>query len=172
MPLPDGTPHADGGRLRDQKGIAYEDKQKGVWLGFLFHDLSACDDGDYTIGCSSKNMLFTLYEQSWMAPLQGKTRAFMCILCEDKPADTLLTYYIKYYSHVSLNAVKDWVLDWEDAQSEYPKYYTVKPDTTTGTFSVDSDPVDFTRERRQFTVQPQGGTVNPEESITISWKNG
>lgn len=130
------APHADGGRLRDQKGIAYEDKQKGVWLGFLFHDLSACGDGDYTIGCSSKNMLFTLYEQSWTAPLQGKTRAFMCILCGDKPADTLLTHYIKYYSHVSLNAVKDWVLDWEDDQSEYPKYYTVKPDTTTVTFFV------------------------------------
>lgn len=128
------APHADGGRLRDQKGVAYEDRQKGVWLGFLFHDLAACDDGDYTIGCSSKNMRFSLYEVRWVAPLQGKTRAFMCILCADKPADALLTHYIKYYSHVCLDKVKDWVLDWEDEQNEYPKYYTVKPNTTTGTF--------------------------------------
>ena len=130
------APHADGGRLRDQKGVAYEDRQKGVWLGFLFHDLAACNDGDYTIGCSSKNMLFSLYEDCWVAPLQGKTRAFMCILCADKPADALLTHYIKYYSHVCLDKVKDWVLDWEDDQNEYPKYYTVKPETTTGTFFV------------------------------------
>ncbi len=130
------APHADGGRLRDQKGVAYEDRQKGVWLGFLLHDLSACDDGDYTIGCSSKNMRFSLYEARWVAPLQGKTRAFMCILCADKPADALLTHYIKYYSHVCLDKVKDWVLDWEDDQNEYPKYYTVKPETTTETFFV------------------------------------
>lgn len=130
------APHADGGRLRDQKGVAYEDRQKGVWLGFLFHDLAACDDGDYTIGCSSKNMLFSLYEDCWVAPLQGKTRAFMCILCADKPVDSLLTHYIKYYSHVSLNSVKDWVLAWEDEQNEYPKYYTAKSETTTGTFFV------------------------------------
>lgn len=128
------APHADGGRLRDQKGVAYEDRKKGVWLGFLFHDLEACNDGDYTIGCSSKNMLFSLYEDRWVAPLQGQTRAFMCILCADKPADSLLTHYIKYYSHVHLDNVKDWVLDWEDDQNEYPKYYTVKPETTTGTF--------------------------------------
>lgn len=128
------APHADGGRLRDQKGVAYDDKQKGVWLGFLFHDLSACDDGDYTIGCSSKNMCFSLYEGRWIAPLQGKTRAFMCILCADKPASALLSLYIKYYSHVSLNSVKDWVLQWEDDQNEYPKYYTVNPETVTGTF--------------------------------------
>ena len=130
------APHADGGRLRDQKGVAYEDRQKGEWLGFLFHDLPTCDDGDYTICNSSKNMRFILYEDKWTAPLQGKTRAFMCILCADKPADTLLTHYIKYYSHVSLNSVKDWALYWEDDQNEYPKYYNVKPDTTTGTFFV------------------------------------
>ncbi|MBQ6551148.1 MAG: leucine-rich repeat protein [Lachnospiraceae bacterium] len=45
-------------------------------------------------------------------------------------------------------------------------YYTV----STWTYYIDSNAIDFTRERRQFTEQPQGGTVNPEGSITISWK--
>ena len=59
------APHADGGRLRDQKGVAYEDRQKGVWLGFLFHDLSAWLLIPRFIGLRRRGLYNRLFEQEY-----------------------------------------------------------------------------------------------------------
>lgn len=110
--------------IYDQRYVAYIDKE--FWSGFLFHDLENYDDGQYAIWGSRYNLAFRMYESEIVAPIENGKRAFMHVLCNDKAPESLNTHYLKYYSYVSLDKVKDWTLSWEDEQSEYPKYYRLQ----------------------------------------------
>lgn len=114
--------------IYDQRYVAYLGKE--FWSGFLFHDLEYYDDGQYAIGGSRYNLAFRMYEEKIVAPIENGKRAFMHILCKDKAPNSLNNHYLKYYSYVSLDKVKDWVLDWEDDKTKYPKYFHVEKSST------------------------------------------
>lgn len=109
----------------DQRYVAYIDKEKECWTGLLLHDLEYYDDGKYAIWGSNYALAFILKPEKWIAPITEGKRAFMNVFCVDKTPETLGTLYLRYYSLMHLDKVKDWVLDWEDNKNEYPKYFRV-----------------------------------------------
>lgn len=113
---------------------AYADKAGGLWSGILLHDLKNCDDGEYAVWGSSDTLAFSMYtDRAEGAVVNGK-RAFMHVVCGDRPPEALGTHYMRWYSVASLNKVKDYVLEWEDDRAEYPRYYRVARDTKWGGF--------------------------------------
>ncbi len=111
----------------DQRYVSYV--QGNFALGLLLHDLKAFDDGEYAIWGSRNKLSFRLFKNRVEAPVAKGKRAFMLTFMQDKPLDYIATHYLRYYSMVSLNDVKDWVLSWEDDKSQYPKYYRVTENT-------------------------------------------
>ena len=115
----------------DQRYVAYIDKERNCWTGLLLHDLEWYDDGQYAIWGSSNKLAFSLYTDKYVAPILEGKRAFINVFCADKEVESLGNLYLRYFSLISLNKVKDWILDWEDNQDEYPKYFAVKDDRLT-----------------------------------------
>ena len=113
----------------DQKHVAFLDKKSGFWAGLLLHDIEHFHDGNYEIWGSRDTLAIALHPHGTSAPLQDGMRAYMLILCDDKPVEAIMEHYRKYYSHACLDCVKDWVLSWEDDRDEYPKYYRIERDT-------------------------------------------
>ena len=118
----------------DQRYAAYIDGRSGFWSGILLHDLSGCDDGRYAVWGSAGDLAFSLYENRMEAPVRTGKRAFLHIFCGDRPPAALGSHYFRYYSILSLDKVKDYVLEWEDDKSEYPKYFRPGERTKWGGF--------------------------------------
>ena len=108
----------------DQQFVSYV-ADDNVWNALLLHDKRACDDGEYRIWCAGKKLAFSLYVDKCVAPIDQGKRAHMLIVESARPIKEVDEHYKRYYSHISLDKVKDWVLEWEDSQSDYPKYYDV-----------------------------------------------
>ena len=53
---------------------------------------------------------------------------------KDRSVTALRSHYLRYFSIVSLNKVKDYVLEWEDDKNSYPKYFCVQRNTKRGGF--------------------------------------
>ncbi len=53
---------------------------------------------------------------------------------KDRSVTALRSHYLRYFSIVSLNKVKDYVLEWEDDKNSYPKYFCVQRNTKWGGF--------------------------------------
>lgn len=109
----------------DQRYVAYVDGE-GFFSGILLHDLKNYDDEEYAIWSSRDALAFALYEDKIVGGIKSGKRAFMHVLCGDKKAESLGKLYLRYYSIVSLDKVKDYVLEWEDDQNDYPKYFSVE----------------------------------------------
>ena len=114
--------------MQDQRYVGFIEKDK-LWSGFLFHDLSNFDDKQYRIWGSGYTLAFHMFPDCIKAPIANGKRAFMHILCNDKKVETLGNHYLKYYSHVSLDNIKDWILDWEDDKHSYPKYFQIEDES-------------------------------------------
>lgn len=121
----------------DRPLIAYTEKGKTEWLGILLHDYKHFDDEEYAIWGSHDTLALVPYENKLEGEIRCGKRAFMQILCEDRPVGEISTYYARYYSAANLDKVKDYVLDWEDDKNEYPKYFSVKKDLRWGGFYGD-----------------------------------
>ena len=113
---------------------AYQSKKENFWLGLLLHDLKNIDDGEYAVWGSRNSLAFDLYEERIEGKIVNGKRAFMLIFCQDRPLSALTEHYMRYYSIVSLNKVKDYVLEWEDDKKDYPKYFKVNRETHWGGF--------------------------------------
>ena len=113
---------------------SYLNENNGFWAGILLHDLKNIDDGTYAVGGSRDALAFRLYEDRIEGSIANGKRACMLIFCSDKPASALTEHYMRYYSILSLNKVKDYVLSWEDDKNSYPKYFRVKKYTRWGGF--------------------------------------
>lgn len=118
----------------DVRCAAYEDKHRGLWSGILLHDLKNFDDGRYAIWGSRQTLSFDLYEDKIKGRIASGKRAFMHIFCKDRSVTALRSHYLRYFSIVSLNKVKDYVLEWEDDKNSYPKYFCVQRNTKWGGF--------------------------------------
>lgn len=108
----------------DQQYVSYIAKDNS-WTALLLHDKRACDDEEYRIWCAGKKLAFSLYVDKIVAPIDQGKRAHMLIVDSTRDVKQVGSHYKRYYSHVSLDKVKDWVLKWDDSQSNYPKYYSV-----------------------------------------------
>lgn len=118
----------------DQRYVSYIDRARGVWSGLLLHDLTKYDDDMYAIWGSRDRLAFDLYPDRWCGRTDRGTRAFLHVIDAKRPPEALGEHYLRWYGHVPLDAVKDWVLDWPDDKSEYPKYYRTDADTEWGSF--------------------------------------
>ncbi len=114
----------------DQRYVSYVEGDFA--LGLLLHDLKHFDDGEYAIWGSKNTLAFRLFKNRVEAPVVKGKRAFMLTFMENKPLDYIEKHYLRYFSMVSLNDVKDWVLAWEDDKTEYPKYYRTTENTRWG----------------------------------------
>lgn len=112
----------------NQRYVAYVQKD-GAWMGILLHDLEHFDDGEYALWGSRSALAFSLYENRIEGAIQDGKRAFMHVFEKQEKPQSLGEKYLRYYSLVSLDKVKDYVLRWEDDRAEYPKYYRVGKDT-------------------------------------------
>lgn len=113
----------------DQRSVAYLDGAKKNWFGILLHDLSSFDDGGYAVWGSRGKLAVRAYPNRLEAPVAEGSRAFLVVCGEDGAPARLVSHYQKYYSHVPLDKVKDWVLDWEDDKAGYPKYFRASEET-------------------------------------------
>ncbi len=120
-----------------QRYAAYADKKSKLWSGILLHDLKHFNDGEYAVWGSKDSLAFSLYENRIEGAVANGERAFMHVLCADKKPEALGFHYMRYYSVVSLNKVKDYILDWDDDKNEYPKYFKIGKDTKWGGFYGD-----------------------------------
>lgn len=121
----------------DRPMVAYTEKCKKDWFGILLHDYKNFDDEEYAIWGSHDTLALIPYENKIEGQISHGKRAFMQILCGDKPVQAIETHYARYYSAASLDKVKDYVLDWEDDKNDYPKYFSVTKDMRWGGFYGD-----------------------------------
>lgn len=118
----------------DQRYVCYYERKNNFWSGILLHDLKNFNDGQYALWGSRNGLAFHLYEDRIEGTIVQGKRAFMHILCSDKELESIGSHYMRYYSIVSLNNVKDYILDWESDQKEFPKYFKIQEDTKWGGF--------------------------------------
>lgn len=121
----------------DRSMIAYTEKGQKEWLGILLHDYKNFDDEEYAIWGSHDTLALIPYENKIEGQIKQGKRAFMQILCNDKPVEAIETHYARYYSAANLDKVKDYVLEWEDDKNDYPKYFSVTKDMRWGGFYGD-----------------------------------
>ena len=117
------NPFAPRASFWDQRYVSYWDKKRSVWQGLCLHDLSAFDDGEYALWASNNTLAFSLFENKIIAPIRQGKRAFMHIFRYGDDLKEIGSLYFRYYSIVSLDKVKDYVLNWDSDKNAYPKYF-------------------------------------------------